>query len=177
MMNTDRLLAYFNETFSELENSISLFDYQSFNQVPFEDSWTPGQVVQHLKLANGNFVHVLKGEVGTTERPIDEKVSVLKEIFLNFTTKLKSPDFIRPEITDYDKDQLLSAIKTIKQDIAKVIPGLDLSKTCLSFELPMIGHLTRLEAIYFVTFHTERHVNQLKNIHQYLTPSKVQDEK
>ncbi len=167
-MNTDQLLNYFNEVFTDLENTISSFSYETFNQVPFEGSWTPGQVVQHLKLANGNFVHVLNGEVAVTERPIDEKVPMLKSIFLNFQSKLNSPDFIKPQLVDYDRDQMYSDISKIKEDIGKAIPALDLSKTCLSFQLPNMGHLTRLEAIYFVIYHTERHVQQLKNIHQYL---------
>jgi len=167
-MNTDKLLAYFNEVFSDLENSILLFDEHWFNQIPFEGSWTPGQVVQHIKLSAGGFVHVLTGEVATTKRPIDERVQLLKDIFLNFQSKMKSPDFINPPMDNYDKEQHLAEIGTIKRDIAKEIPALDLSKTCLSFELPKIGHLTRLEAIYFVIFHTQRHVQQLKNIHQFL---------
>jgi hypothetical protein len=167
-MNKDALITSFNETFSDLEDTISLFDDYRFNQIPFEGSWTPGQVVEHIKLANGGFVHVLNGEVATTERPIDEKVATLKDIFLNFNTKLKSPDFIKPPIHDYDKEQLLVEISAIKKKIAKEIPALDLSKTCMSFELPGMGHLTRLEAIYFVIFHTQRHVHQLKNIYQYL---------
>jgi hypothetical protein len=167
-MNTDKLLAYFNEIFSDLENSILLFDEHWFNQIPFEGSWTPGQVVQHIKLSAGNFAHVLNGEVATTERPIDEKVAILKDIFLNYESKMKSPDFIKPPFDNYDKEQLLGEISAIKRDIAKEIPTLDLSKTCLAFELPRMGHLTRLEAIYFVIYHTQRHVNQLKNISKNL---------
>jgi hypothetical protein len=47
--------------------------------------------------------------------------------------------------------------------------SLDLTPTVLAFELPVIGSLTRLEAIRFVTYHTQRHNHQLKNIRQQLT--------
>ena len=81
---------------------------------------------------------------------------------------MNSPDFIRPEKKNYDKDGLLAALSGIKADITTSAATLDLSQTCLSFELPVLGFLTRLEAVTFVICHTRRHTHQLKNIYSKL---------
>lgn len=157
----------FNKVFSDLATTVEGFEYKSYNEVPFDGSWTPAQVTQHVVLASEGFVKVLNAEVKDTERAIDEKKSQIKAIFLDYGTKMKSPDFILPELKEYDKERHLAKIEIIQEGITKAINDLDLSKTCLSFELPGMGHLTRLEAIYFVTYHTERHVHQLKEIHRF----------
>ena len=167
-MEKETILNDFNGIFDALATTVGLYNDQNFNEIPFEGSWTPAQVTQHIILASKGFAGVLNAEVKDTERPIDEKIGALKSIFLNFGTKMKSPDFIKPSLQDYDREAHLSQLKNIQSDIDQAIRSLDLSKTCISFELPNMGFLTRLEAIYFVVFHTQRHTNQLNEIHQFL---------
>ncbi|WP_379090055.1 DinB family protein [Pedobacter sp. UC225_65] len=164
-MNKEIILKDFRDTFSALINSIAAFDDESFNTVPFENSWTAGQVGQHLILANTGFAAVLNAKVKDTDRKIDELVARLQADFLNFDIKMQSPDFIHPEKKDYNKADQLAKMKEIEEVTIKEIAVLDLSKTCLAFELPGYGFLTRLEAIYFVIYHTQRHTQQLNRIH------------
>lgn len=167
-MNKEIISQEFAQTYTALGDAVALFDAQNFNQIPYEGSWTAGQVAQHLKLANGNFAQVLNGDVADADRPIDQKIPILKDIFLNFQSKLQSPDFIKPQLVDYDREQMLAEIISLKQDLLKEIGSLDLSKECLSFEMPRMGRLTRLEAIYFIIYHTQRHTIQLQNIAKFL---------
>jgi len=119
-------------------------------------------------MSNSGFADLLNGPVKDTERAPDAAVDEIKSIFLNFGIKLTSPDFILPEKKNYDKDGLLAALSGIKADIITSAATLDLSKTCLSFELPVLGYVTRLEAVSFVIYHTRRHIHQLKNIYSEL---------
>jgi hypothetical protein len=167
-MDRQKTLLDFEETFNNLEQTINLFDDQSFNQVPFEGSWTPGQVVQHINLSSEGFAKVLNAEVKEADRPIDQLIPKLEAIFLDFTSKMQSPDFILPESKTYDRGEHLITVKRIKQEIAKAILEQPLEKICLAFELPTIGYLTGVEAVYFVVFHTKRHINQLKEIHHMI---------
>ncbi|MFD0941717.1 DinB family protein [Pedobacter boryungensis] len=164
MIATTQVLNDFNTTFSDLENAISLVEEEDFNCIPFPNSWTAGQVVQHIILASAGFSEVLNAKVKPSDRAADELIPRIKTDFLNFDIKMKSPDFILPEEKMYDKVDLLKTIKEIKTDINKQIETLDLTQTCLAFELPVYGFLTRLEAIYFVIYHTQRHSHQLNNI-------------
>jgi len=167
-MKNEELVKPADQTLTELIELVETVPAEKFNTVPFEGSWTAGQLTQHMVLANSGFAELLKGPVKDTQRAPDASVNEIKSIFLNFEIKLTSPDFIRPEKKNYDKDGLLAALSGIKADITTSAATLDLSKTCLSFELPVLGYLTRLEAVSFVIYHTQRHIHQLKNINAKL---------
>ncbi|MDB5086528.1 MAG: hypothetical protein JWR09_522 [Mucilaginibacter sp.] len=156
------------EALSGLITLLSKFEQEQINTIPFEGSWTAGQLAQHMVKANSGFADILRGPVKDTERKPDEVVPKIKNDFLNFTIKMTTPDFIKPEAKSYDKNELLSNLKNIRKNVNDATETLDLTKTCMAFELPVYGYLTRQEAIVFVTCHTLRHTRQLKNIYQKL---------
>ena len=168
MINKEETAKELSEALSGLLKAVELFDEIQYHKIPFENSWTAGQVVAHLSLSNNGFLEVLNAKVADTARAIDELKPQLKAIFLNFGNKMKSPDFILPKLKAYDQETQRSEIGKTKEAFLKAINDLDLSKTCVSFPLPGLGNLTRLEAIYFVIYHTERHTNQLKEIYRFL---------
>lgn len=165
-MEQEKILSEFNQTFTDFESAVAVFDDVNINQIPFAGSWTAGQVAQHLILGNKGFADILGATVKDTDRAIDGLIPQLKEIFLNFEVKLNAPDFILPPQRDYKKSELLPAIQNIRETIVTTIHTLPLDKTCVAFELPTLGYLTRLEAIYFVIYHTQRHIRQLKKIYE-----------
>lgn len=153
---------------SGLITIFSAFEPEQINVIPFEGSWTAGQVVQHMVKANSGFVDILRGPAKDTERNPDEIEPQIKNDFLNFNIKMTAPDFLVPEAKNYDKNELVSGLKNIRESVVNATETLDLTKTCMAFELPVYGFLTRQEAIYFITCHTLRHTHQLKNIYQKL---------
>jgi len=167
-MSKKEIIKELQDTVSEFQKLISSFDERQLNKVPYEGSWTAGQVAQHIILANSGFADVLNGPVKDTERAPDEQIEKIREIFLNFNTKMNSPDFILPTLKEYNKVKQLNALEKIKLDVSKAVDDLDLDKTCLAFELPVFGHLTRQEAVYFVIYHTQRHAQQLGRIRESL---------
>lgn len=171
-MRTQELQPDINKTFTELVKIISSFHEHQINATPFEDSWTAGQVAEHIIMSGSGFVEIIYGPVAETRRAPDELIERIKTSFLDFTIKMKSPDFIIPAEKNYEKKELLKTLEDIRQKINQAIENLDLLKTCLAFELPVLGFVTRLEAIYFILYHTQRHVHQLKNIYQKLDKAK-----
>lgn len=167
-MKTQEISKEANEALSGLIMLLSKFDEEQINVVPFEGSWTAGQVVQHMIKANSGFADILKGPVKDTERKPDEVIPQIKNDFLNFKVKMKTPDFLIPEAKNYDKNELVSGLKNIRENVIDATETLDLTKTCTAFELPVYGYLTRQEAVSFITCHTLRHTHQLKNIYQKL---------
>lgn len=138
---------------------------EEINTVPFEGSWTAAQVTEHLYKSDNGMIKALTGPVQPTNRPPDAMVDNLRATFLDFSTKLKSPDFIIPVEGTHDKEALISAFKASREQIGKAIKTLDLTETC---HLPIFGAPTRLEIIAFVIFHTQRHTNQVKHIAEKL---------
>ncbi|ARS39012.1 hypothetical protein CA265_04700 [Sphingobacteriaceae bacterium GW460-11-11-14-LB5] len=164
----EKIIKEANETLSALENTLSKFDTAQINVVPFEGSWTAGQLAEHMILSNSGFLEVINGPVTETDKPADLMVAQIRNDFLNFNVKFNSPEEIYPEDKTYHQYALLESLKQIRDGISTAIAGLDLTKTCSAFELPGYGFLTRLEAVYFVIYHTQRHVHQLKNIYNEL---------
>jgi hypothetical protein len=151
------------QEFGELITSLSLLDQDQLNMVPFNGSWTAAQVGEHLLKSYG-IIEVFRGTTTPTERPVDEKVSELKSVFLNYEIKMESPEFILPSEETINKNELLKGLEEQTKAIVNFILDKDLSLTCLDFEFPYQGHLTELEWVHFLYYHTQRHLNQLEKI-------------
>lgn len=155
------------ETRNALLQTLAAFNEEQLNKVPFEGSWTAGQVSEHLIKAVS--ASLLYGNTMETERPPDIMVQPLRDQFLDFSTKMKSPDFIIPSDGPHDKAKVTGQLQKIWEDIEEAADTLDLTKTCLDFELPGAGFLTRLEWVNFMIAHTKRHTHQLNKIYKALT--------
>ena len=153
------------KAFEQLNETISLFTEEEINRIPFEGSWTAGQVIRHIIKATSGFPKVCDSNTKKLDHPADAKISLLKEIFLNLNKKYDSPDFIYPETKEYNKNDLLSTLQKIKDEMLSIAGNYDLTLTCMDFEIPGIGTLTIYELLSFGVFHTERHSYQLKNIY------------
>lgn len=164
MENKQTLLADLRDTFSALEKAIQRFDEASFNEKPAQSNWSPAMVAQHLILAGTDFDKLLLGNTKPTLGQADEKVAQLQSIFLDFDAKMTSPEFIEPADQNYQQELQRSKLNDIGNAIINVVPDLDLTLTCTDFEMPYMGHLTRLELISFVIFHTQRHTQQLEKM-------------
>jgi ketosteroid isomerase-like protein len=164
-----KLLDELEATTADLLRTLSLYKDEEINTIPFEGSWSGGQVADHLQKANGGALKVIHARVQPTERPVDKNNETIRNIFLDFSTKLKSPDFILPSEEPLKKDELFNSLKSTMEGLQEGAKNLNLDDTCLDFNLPTIGLLTRLELIYFCIYHTQRHTRQLKNIYSKIS--------
>jgi hypothetical protein len=171
-MESKEILKDLDDTASELLQIIQSFDQEQFNTIPFEGSWAAGQTAEHL--LKSNISKLLYGNVNETDRQPDEKIQEIKDIFLNFDVKMTAPHFNTPSVKSQDKEEILASFTDAYKETRKAAAALDLSETCLDFELPGLGRLTRLEWIYFMIFHIQRHIHQLKNIHKKVTGKQIQ---
>ena len=112
------------------------------------------------------------GKTQKTERDPAEKVENLRKVFLDYSIKMKNPDFNTPTHTKHNRENVISLLQKMESRIIKAAKTFDLTETCLDFQMPQSGTLTRMEWIYFSIFHTQRHTRQLKNIHQKLESKK-----
>jgi hypothetical protein len=163
-METVKLFDEIDTVLFELVASVSVFTEQEVNQIPFEGSWTPGQVGQHIFMSVDGFSKLLVGNVSETRRSPDQQVANLKAAFLNYDIKMKSPDFIIPLEKKYEKNELIRRLLSVKKKLSEFDIHEDMTKTCIDFKLPVMGYLTRTEIAHFIIYHSRRHVHQLKNI-------------
>lgn len=163
-MQITAILKPFDDSFNILLQLLAAFPQAAINTVPFEGSWTGAQVGRHL--LKGSPADLLYGNVAPTERQPDLYVEPLCKAFLDFSVKYTAPDFVAPEDIQYDKGELIRGLENTAGRIRKGIQTLDLTATCLDFEMPQTGFLTRLEWVCFYTAHTQRHTRQLQQIFQ-----------
>jgi len=169
MIDKNKVIGEVNDTLTLLESVVEKFDTTTFNQVPFADSWTPAQVVQHLILCNNGLGYVLQNDCQPTERAVDELIPGLRTDFLNFSIKMNAPEQVVPLAADYEQSILLGQLKSIKNEVLTAINHIDLTETCLAFKVPGAGLFTQYEVVYFIVFHTQRHIHQLQQMLQQHT--------
>jgi hypothetical protein len=160
------IMSLYEETVNSLLAAAGAFSRETFNQIPFGGSWTAAQVLVHITKSNLSVAEVLSWQGKPVHRPPDKRVKELGDIFLDFTTRLKSPDFILPEPGVYEKAILAQNLQHSITRIYNEAAGADLSE---AVKHPVFGDITRLELLYFVTYHTRRHINQLNNILKYVS--------
>lgn len=157
------------ETFKNFNEIFNSFSEDEINVVPFEGSWTAGQLIQHILLACSGYPELFKGNKEKTNRKPDEQVKELKDLFLNFDIKMDSPDFLKSDIKDYNKNSLALSLLKIESDLLNASEIHDLTLLCLDFHLPNSEKFTIYEWINFALIHIQRHTKQLNDIYQYVT--------
>ena len=158
------MLKQFEETEREFYNVLASFTQEQLNESPFEGSWTAAQVADHMLKSKRNIPELLSGPSRITTREPDEMVEKINNTFLDFTTKMKSPDFIIPTDEPANKEELLKALSEVKERIKATSATVDFTNTITSFPFPGLGEFTGYEWIHFLVCHTKRHTHQLKNI-------------
>ena len=154
------------KTGAALIEGLTRFSEEELNEVPYEGSWTAGQVGEHL-IRSAGVADVVFGRTEATSRQPDEKLPVLR-MFLDFSIRMKSPDFIVPSDGYHDQGEIVEQLRKVWDRFGEAVETLDLNETCLDFEMPMVGRLTRLEWISFQVYHTKRHLWQLGRIYDAL---------
>jgi hypothetical protein len=160
-INKQELFVSLDETWSVLLKLISSAEPVIINIAPFEDSWTIAQLATHVTKSNKAIDQGLNMEGKPAERNPEEGVPNLKKMFLDFTVKFKSPEFIEPGKGNYIKDAVIESLK-------KSIEVLQITRDKVGLtdmiNLPVFGEITKLELLHFVLYHTQRHNHQLKKI-------------
>ena len=160
-IDATKLFVSLDETWTELTTALNAANESFTNTIPFKDSWTIAQLATHVTKSNKAIAQGLQMEGSACERDPGGKVAELKKIFLDFTVKFQSPEFIVPEQKDYNK---VSVIEALEKSIAQLKEESVLINLSEIISLPVFGEITKLELLYFVLYHTKRHNHQLKNI-------------
>ena len=156
-----KTLLEFEATIVNLTKTIDSFQESSLNAIPFPGSWTPAQVIDHIKLANNLMLELINNPGKESNRNPMAKVELYTSLF---SGKEEAPDFILPSSKPINKAELLSKMADTNAAIIHSIKTADLSLITLDFEYPELGEVTRLELCHFIILHTQRHTQQLQNM-------------
>ena len=163
--NFHELQPLFDETMSLLRSLVSSFNEEDLNTVPFEGSWTAGQVTEHLIKSYEGMARSLGIKGASASRDPEQRVPELKAVFLDFTKKFTSSAFILPMQESYEKKALVAALDRSISHFREAAHAADPAEVVTG--LPT-GEITKVEIFHLVIYHTQRHIHQLKNIYQRL---------
>lgn len=161
VLTKQQLVTAINDAANQYINLLQGLTEAEVNHVPFEGSWTVGQLFEHVIKATISIPKALDAASEQVDRNPEEKIEGLRKTFLDFTTKMKSPAFIEPSEGTHEKqasiDQLRSAFEQLETSATKA----DLTQVVKNSPF---GDISKLEMLHFVLFHTQRHLHQLENI-------------
>ena len=160
-VDAKKLFASLDETWEELLHLVSSTNETLINKIPFKDSWTVAQLATHITKSNYGMAKTLEMQGKAATRDPAEGVPKMKEIFLDFSKKYQSPEFILPAVKVYNKESVLNDLGKSVEQLKDEGKSVELSGL---LNVQIFGEVTKLELFYFILYHTQRHIRQLKNI-------------
>jgi hypothetical protein len=160
-LNKNEIFTATGEAVSQLIDLMLSVDENKINTIPYEGSWTAPQLLRHVTKSINGMAKAMLMDAKPAERDPEERIEELKKIFLDFSKKLKSPDFIVPEEGSYERQSTVDKLNDSFNQFKENANNANLND--LVEGLPL-GPITKLEIIHFVLFHTQRHLHQMKKI-------------
>lgn len=139
----------------------------AFNRVPFDGSWSPAQVGDHVHKFLGGIDAALRMPRAEPDRAPDAHEPLLREIFLNFDRKSKAPVIVEPSKDRIEKEELITALAQITGTLCIRISEGNLLARCVGLPFPTIGDMTGMEWVLFGDYHLQRHTHQLEQMQPF----------
>lgn len=155
-------------TSREFQAALAPFEQRAFNEVPFEGSWTPAQVAEHVLISESGLPLLLTGEMTTAGRDPQMFIPQIRTIFLDFTKKYKAAKNILPSDEPKDWKDMVGKLQDNRNRIEELVAGLNLDQICELAPFSGIGLLSGQEWICFMNCHARRHAYQLNNIRKIM---------
>ena len=153
-MNKNDLKLRIETAFNNFINVIQ--QHADINKKRADGGWSVGEIGNHiLKGTDTNL-----GSTKKTERPYDKNADAIKALFLDFGKKFSTAPDIEPDEKQYTKEDLIVSLRESREEIFEMIDKEDLTETCVDWELPGWGNLTKYECVILYENHIIRHTKQ-----------------
>jgi len=161
-MIATEIIPELNAATTRLLREIGRFSSHSFNTSLPGSEWNAGQIAEHILLTDIFIFRVLQGDVEFAGRLPNEKVKLIKDMFKAPAGKMEDEDIAIPSDSLKDPVTILQKISRERHDIIQYLNTVEEDSLCAGYSHPELGTLTVTEWIWFIVYHTEQHVGQLK---------------
>ena len=169
-MSQEELIGEIENVNREFIQQLSKFSTEKLNKTREEESWTAGQVTEHIIKSNGGILNqLLNGDATPTTRPFDEQVDLIKNIFRS-EDKMKTAPVLEPHQPPHNLEDLMNSLNQQKVQQLKTIKEKELADLSSELQFPPAPNgLTRYEWLIFMVEHTRRHGKQIENIYKEIS--------
>src|SRR6478736_1514584 len=126
--DTNEILSATADAVSQLTGLLSAVNNDKVNTVPYEGSWTAPQLLRHVAKSINGMTTAMHKDAKPAARNPGERIEELKRIFLDFSRKLKQPDFIVPEEQLYEKQSSIEELNNAFQQFKESATGANLDE-------------------------------------------------
>lgn len=157
----EELTAQIDAISMQMRETFTALSQTDVNRIPFEGSWTAAQLLRHVSKSTQGVSGIFLMDSSPTDRNPKQRIDEIKTLFLDFETKMKSPEEIKPEDIEYDKQVSLQKFDKAYASMLENASKGNLDETVKGLPL---GDITKIELLHFVLYHTTRHQYQLEKI-------------
>jgi hypothetical protein len=162
----DQLKEALQQNIENLIKELSRFDGKRFNQRPASGGWTPAQIAEHLLVIERRTINVLSGKREAPEagRSPDAHVAAMEARLTDRINKIDAPPALVPSEIPKEKQELTDTLIAARQELVNMVSQQDMHLLLPEFPHRLFGVLTGLEWAQFTILHTNRHIEQLKEM-------------
>ena len=167
-LNKKDIYEYLEETKESLEISVEDLSEEQVQFQPDSDSWSIGEIVEHIIIVEGALKGMLEGriEAGENMDEMDE-VKMTDDQVLGLITdrssKIKTQDQFVPSGKFLDADEALTEFNDQREEILDWLKSSDADMRNYVNEFPF-GKIDAYQTLLFMVGHTERHIGQIEAV-------------
>jgi hypothetical protein len=157
---------------ADLDNNTRLF-LDILDTVPAEKlqrkneqtAWSIMDCAEHMLISEQAVVKTIQGDaIPVEDRAVNSKVADISHAFMDFDRRLRvtgEPDTLKgyDNIADFSE-----AFRQNRETLKATLEKEPVEWLCKGMEHPIFGFMTRIEWVYYLIYHTERHLQQINRI-------------
>lgn len=152
------------ETRDKLLGILKGLSGEQLNERKDEDSWSIGQICQHLAKVEEIYVVAIKRGLQNTEESSTEHKSI--DSLLDRKIKLEAPDIVKPTDERLEYGDIIAKLNSSRQQFVEMLNALE-DPSILSrrhFVHPAFKEMLLIDWVKSTYVHEERHIQQIQDI-------------
>jgi len=163
-MELKEINQHLQETRDQLLSILNGLSSDQFNKSKDSNSWSIGQVCQHLIKTEDLYVYVIRKGLKSKEDSIIGHKPL--EFLLDRSKKLEAPDIARPTENHFELSDIIEKLNNSRQKLYETLNALEdpslLSKR--HFVHPVFKEMLLIEWVKTLYLHEQRHIQQIIEI-------------
>ena len=171
-MNLDKYLTELDQNTNKLISQISEYSKGTLESKS-EHGWSVMEILEHLFLTD-EYVYNLLSQPSSQKAKSGKIIGhkfLMKELMVgNKIILSKSPDNLSPRGSFENLSAFIFAYALIRKKITQDLTSQTIVFDNRTYRHPILGNLTVADWLYFIMYHTDRHMLQINNIIQNTCP-------